>query len=1015
MLARHVNDHYPDPESVRFKVWLEAANRAWCSVCQSTHSRRQVHACQGPRAVRSEAPLVSTRVASAMTESVTITSDVKVDDVVSPTCFLPSLMDIFATSIPTVKRIPQQCRVSVAKAYTTVMRHCSVPNTLEQELRAWKLQFLFGKCVLRQQPEIRGGKKKRLKRNETLRTGLLERLARWNEGKVDVLWAEACKLYPGGERPSLPHSLASNIRRATECAQDARYGKAVAALLSLGTCPVTEETLKEMKAKHPEAVLPVVASGPSPDPVRFDVDLVRKKVEGFPTGSAAGASGTRPQFLKDILACPNKAVGDDALSSLTRLTNHMVAGLAPRELAPFIAGAPLMALVKQGGGLRPIAIGETIRRLVSKCCCEATTEDAKVIFGPLQVGVSTQGGAEASVHAARRLAKEFGEDPGKIMLKVDFSNAFNMVDRTEMLAQVYEKVPGLYRWVEYCYSHPAHLFFGTITLQSMAGVQQGDPLGPLLFSLVLHPLALRIQAGFPNLDLCVWYLDDGTIIGSVEDVHRVFLLIEQEGPALGLHLNVKKNEIWWPSRAGSDPFPADVDRVDNAGVKLLGAPIGTRDFTTDFVKKKLKALDDVCKALREVDNAQVEFGLFRGCLSYNKINHLLRTCPPDLLQDALGKFDDHFQNIVAEILRVPCLPEDQWEQASLPVKFAGLGVNQTKVIAGSAYIGSCALTKDLVAALLGEDTSSYEPPEVSELLSAHETATGIAHDFPTLCTKQSVQQLLSTERHEATFERLKAKPSARTHNLLLACSMPHASDWLLAPPIPGLGLGLQSDVFRTALKFRLSLPLFTEPFACPALSSGGTVCDVPMDVFGDHALCCHNGTSIVFRHNNIRDILGHSARAAGLAAVVTEKKNQIEGSRAKPGDITVQQYHRGFATSAFDVTITHPLQKKFIEIAMEEAGVVAEQAHDRKLQKSLAVCEKEGIHFVPLAWESTGGATETVHETVRKWTELEGARGGYPAYMIRRNLYSQLSCCLQRHLAQAVIDRRLELACDRAL
>ena len=58
---------------------------------------------------------------------------------------------------------------------------------------------MFPKCVLRLQPEIRGGRKKKLKRNETLRAGLLERLKRWNEGHVDVLWAEACKLFPGGE------------------------------------------------------------------------------------------------------------------------------------------------------------------------------------------------------------------------------------------------------------------------------------------------------------------------------------------------------------------------------------------------------------------------------------------------------------------------------------------------------------------------------------------------------------------------------------------------------------------------------------------------------------------------------------------------------------------------------------------------------------------------------------------------------------------------------------------------
>ena len=194
--------------------------------------------------------------------------------------------------------------------------------------------------------------------------------------------------------------------------------------------------------------------------------------------------------------------------------------------------------------------------------------------------------------------------------------------------------------------------------------------------------------------------------------------------------------------------------------------------------------------------------------AHSKINHLLRTC----LEEALVNFDEQFQNMVAEILREPCLSDDQWDQASLPVKLSGLGVNQTKVIAGSAYVGSCALTKDLVAALLGVDASSFEPMGVAELLAAHEVSTGASHTLSSLSSERSVQQKLSTECHEALFGRLRSKLSIRSQNLMLSCTMPHASDWLLAPPIPGLGLGLQSDVFRTALKFRLGMPLFKSPF-----------------------------------------------------------------------------------------------------------------------------------------------------------------------------------------------------------
>ena len=93
--------------------------------------------------------------------------------------------------------------------------------------------------------------------------------------------------------------------------------------------------------------------------------------------------------------------------------------------------------------------------------------------------------------------------------------------------------------------------------------------------------------------------------------------------------------------------------------------------------------------------------------------------------------------MVAEILRVPCLSEDQWDQASLPVKFAGLGVNQTRVIAASAYVGSCTLTKDLVAGLLKKDAVSFVPTWVTELLAFHESITGVAHNLASLSEEKS--------------------------------------------------------------------------------------------------------------------------------------------------------------------------------------------------------------------------------------------------------------------------------------
>ena len=88
-----------------------------------------------------------------------------------------------------------------------------------------------------------------------------------------------------------------------------------------------------------------------------------------------------------------------------------------------------------------------------------------------------------------------------------------------------------------------------------------------------------IEKRVPGLDVHVWYLDDGTIIGDIPLVARALSIIEEFGPRLGAHLNLEKSEIWWPSRADNmDLFPNQIIHVPNRGVELLGSPIGSSEF-----------------------------------------------------------------------------------------------------------------------------------------------------------------------------------------------------------------------------------------------------------------------------------------------------------------------------------------------------------------------------------------------------------------------------------------------------
>ena len=115
-----------------------------------------------------------------------------------------------------------------------------------------------------------------------------------------------------------------------------------------------------------------------------------------------------------------------------------------------------------------------------------------------------------------------------------------------MFREFRQHAPSLSPWIESCYSGQPNLLLGEHSIRSCCGVQQGDPLGPLGFALVLQPVIERIKEKVAGLSLNAWYLDDGTIVGTPEQLQAALLIIEEEGKRVGLHLNRSKSLLYVP-------------------------------------------------------------------------------------------------------------------------------------------------------------------------------------------------------------------------------------------------------------------------------------------------------------------------------------------------------------------------------------------------------------------------------------------------------------------------------------
>ena len=250
---------------------------------------------------------------------------------------------------------------------------------------------------------------------------------------------------------------------------------------------------------------------------------------------------------------------------------------------------------------------------------------------------------------------------------MDFSNAFNSIDRSVMLQQVGNLAPSFAQYAFYCYAQPTPLLGDGFVIESSCGTQQGDVCGPLFFALCVHDLVKQLDS--IGLRWTRWYLDDGFLAGSFKALARAMSILRSEGPRIGLFINDAKCKMFTnpSSPPTNEPSLSQVRVVEGASV--LGVPLGNHTSVDAAIDKVEQSFELSLNKLCSLGQPQVATSILRSCLGAAKVTYLLRTLKWTYALRLSLSCSSSIKTTLATIIGVP-LSDAQWLLASLPCRLS---------------------------------------------------------------------------------------------------------------------------------------------------------------------------------------------------------------------------------------------------------------------------------------------------------------------------------------------------------
>ena len=262
------------------------------------------------------------------------------------------------------------------------------------------------------------------------------------------------------------------------------------------------------------------------------------------TKGAGGPSQFDSKQWRRVL-CSNqfKAEGKDLREKLADFAKKIATEiLDPITLEAYFTGR-LLALDKAPGDtelqVRPIAVGEVLRRIVGKTIAWSLKSVIQESAGPLQVSTGLKGGAEAAIHSMKEI---FDLEATDAVILVDAANAFNRLNKAVALHNIQYICPAFAIVMINTYRNPARLIiFNGGEILSKEGTTQGDTLAMDFYSCGTNPILMSLRERIPEVSQA-WLADDATSAGHLKDLKKWWDLIIEEGIKYGYY--VKPSKSW---------------------------------------------------------------------------------------------------------------------------------------------------------------------------------------------------------------------------------------------------------------------------------------------------------------------------------------------------------------------------------------------------------------------------------------------------------------------------------------